>query len=414
MKNRKAIAAWCLYDWANSAFPTIITTFVFATYFTSAVAVNKTIGTAQWGNAMAIAGLLVALFSPPIGAIADYVGRRKPWLALFTLISIAASSMLWFSEPQSSYVAQTLIWVVIATLGFEFSMVFYNAMLNDLAPKSHLGRLSGWGWGVGYIGGLACLMLALFLFIKTDTPLFNLSKQNAEHIRICGPLVGAWFALFAWPLFVWVKDRDATGLKIKTAVAKGINDLIKTLKQLPQRKNLFCFLIARMIYIDGLNTLFIFGGIYAAGTFGMNVGEVMQFAILMNISAGLGAIALAWVDDWLGAKPTLLMSLSGLTLTLIALLIIDSKLVFILMAVVLGLFVGPIQAASRSLMTRISPEEHMTEMFGLYAFSGKATAFIGPWLVGVVTLLTNNQRLGMATLLPFFVVGGVLLIFVSE
>lgn len=409
-KDLKTFFPWALYDWANSAFPTLITTFIFSTYFTEKVAINKIVGTHQWGDAIALAGLIIAITSPVFGAIADHEGRRKPWLFIFTLLCIVGSALLWTVHPHPNAAQWALTWVVVGTIGLEVGMVFYNAMLSDLAPESHTGRWSGWAWGIGYFGGLTALVIALFVFIKGDVSWLHLDTNSSEQIRIVGPFVALWFALFSWPLFVFTPDRPSTGLGLITAARRGVLKLISTLISLRNLKEIFKFLVARMLYIDGLNTVFSFGGIYAAGTFGMNIGEVIQFGIAMNVAAGLGAIAFAWLDDFRGAKPTVLISLVILIVCATGMLITHSKLHFWLLGMGLSICVGPVQAASRSLLIHIAPKEIITEMFGLYAFSGKATAFIGPWLLGLVTLYTNSQRWGMATVLGFFIVGGLILL----
>ncbi|MEE9139708.1 MAG: MFS transporter [Alphaproteobacteria bacterium] len=402
---RLALVSWSLYDWANSAFPTIIITFVFAAYFTKAVAESPVLGTAQWGWAISLAGLFIALLSPVLGAIADQTGRRKPWLSTFTVLCIVATAMLWFVRPSPDYVLWALVFVGLATVAFDFAMVFYNAMLPALAPHDRLGRWSGWGWAAGYAGGLACLVVALICFVQAEAPWFGLEKETAEHVRVTTLLVAVWFAVFSLPLFLFTPDRKATGVSFATAVRDGIKTLVGSLRNIRRYRVIARFLIARMIYTDGLNTLFIFGGVYAVGTFAMSVAEVIRFGIALNITAGLGAAAFAWVDDRIGPVRTILIGLAALILLGGVLLTIESKDLFWTIGLALGVFVGPVQAASRSMMARLAPVELQTEMFGLYALSGKVTAFLGPFLVGWVTLLFDSQRLGMATIFVFFALG---------
>jgi len=408
--HRRAVLSWCLFDWANSAFPTLIITFVFAAYFTRAVAATPEEGTAEWGTAISLSALAVAILSPILGAIADQGGRRKPWLLVTSLVCILSSALLWYVMPGHAWIWIPLALVAVGNVSFETGQVFYNAMLPEIAPPRYLGRLSGWAWGMGYAGGLACLTIALLCFVQPEHPLFGLDKARAEDVRITGPLVALWFALFALPLFLWTPDRPASGLSHRQAVAKGLATLLHTLRDLGRHRNMAQFLIARMIYTDGLNTLFTFGGIYAAGTFGMTFDEILVFGILLNIAAGLGAAAFAWVDDWIGPKQTVIIALVGLTAFSTAILLIEDKLLFYGLGCAIGSLVGPAQAASRSLMARLAPAEIRTEMFGLYALSGKATAFIGPALVGWVTLWADSQRAGMATIVAFFVVGLLLLL----
>lgn len=406
------LIAWGMYDWASAAFPIIITTFIFATYFTTKVAANTIVGTYQWATATAIAGVVIAVLSPIFGAIADHGGRHKRWLFIFTLLCVIFSALLWFVYPNVSSVRFALICVIFGTISLEIAVVFYNSFLPHIAPKAYLGRVSGWGWGAGYFGGIIALSIVLFGFVK-HTPAW-LDTRTAAEIRACGPLTAIWFAVFSIPLFLFIPDTPATGLSARTAIKKGLRELVLTIKALPKRKNLFLYLLAHLIYVDGLNTLFAFGGIYAAGTFGMSLTGVIIFGITMNISAGLGAIALAWVDDLLGSKPTILLSLVCLFMIGVPLLFIKSTTLFWVLALSLAIFIGPVQAASRSLMARVSPPSKSTEMFGLYAFSGRITAFIGPWALGLATYHFHTQRAGMGTILLFFLVGGLLMLFVEE
>ncbi len=401
----RGLFGWCLYDWANSAFPTVITTFVFAAYFTKAIAADEIAGTAGWGYAISLSGLAVAVLAPFLGAVADHGGRRKPWIAAFTLLCAAATALLWRAEPDVSFVLLALVLMGIANFAFEMAMVFYNAMLPDLTTRNRIGRLSGWGWGLGYAGGLACLGAALAALVETETPIFGLSKDNAEHLRATGPLVAAWMVVFAVPLFLWTPDRPRSGVGSAEALKRGWASLIDTLKRVREYKDIVRYLIARMIYIDGLNTLFAFGGIYAAGSFGMDFSELIIFGIAINLTAGLGAAGFAWVDDWIGPKRTIQIAVTGLAVLGTGLVLAEGKTLFWVFALPLGIFVGPAQAASRSLMAHLAPAEIRTEMFGLYALSGKATAFIGPAVLAWVTVLFNSQRAGMATILVFFVVG---------
>jgi UMF1 family MFS transporter len=408
-ENKKGLAAWCLYDWANSAFPTVITTFVFAAYFAKGVAADEVTGTSQWGYALSLSGLAIAFAAPVLGAIADQSGRRKPWIALFTLVAALASAALWQVTPEARSVTLALTLVAVANFAFEMGMVFYNAMLPDLAPKARIGRWSGWAWGLGYAGGLVCLALVLVGFVQAEAPWFGLDKEGAEHLRATGPFVGLWMAVFAVPLLLFTPDRKATALSMAAAMRQGLAALAATLRNLKHYRDAAWFLAARMIYTDGLNTLFAFGGIYAAGTFGMDFQELILFGIAMNVTAGLGAVAFSWADDKLGAKWTITVAVIALIGLGSAVLVVEGKTLFWIFGVPLGLFVGPAQAASRSMMARLAPAELRTEFFGLYALSGKATAFLGPALVALVTDMFQSQRAGMATVVVFFLVGVLML-----
>ena len=414
MRQRKrGIVAWCVYDWANSSFPAVISTFVFATYFTEVVAPSTTLGTAMWSWSVTLSALAIAILSPVLGSIADAAGRRKPWVFVCTVLTVAATFALWEVKPDPSYALLGLVLYGLANAGFEIGTVFYNTMLADLVPEARLGRVSGWGWGAGYAGGLVCLVLILVLFVQTDTPLFGLGKAGYDNVRVAGPLAAIWMAVFTIPLFIWTPDapRKSRGA---VAVRRGLKELADSFRNIRHHKNILRYLIAHMIYTDGLNTLFAFGGIYAAGSFGMDTAEVVMFGIALNITAGLGAASFAWVDDWIGAKRTVAIALVSLTGFGAAILLVHDKTAFWVLALFLGLFFGPAQAASRSLMARLAPPDLRAQMFGLFAMSGKATAFIGPFLLGAVTLAFDSQRAGMATVLAFFLVGLAILWAVKE
>lgn len=410
--DRRAVAGWCLFDWANSAFPAVITTFVFATYFTQGVAADPVTGTAQWGHALAVAGLIIALLSPILGSVADLTGLRKAWLAAFATLNILAVASLWFVKPSPDSVMLALAGITIATVAFEIACVFYNALLPDLAPPSYIGRISGWGWGLGYLGGIICLAVVLVAFVQAEVPALGLDKASAEHVRVAGPFSALWYALFALPLFFWVREPAGRSLAAVEAVRLGLTDLRETLRTLarPDHRTMAWFLLAQMIYADGLTTLFAFGGIYAAGTFGMELPEVITFGIALNLTAGIGAFAFAWLDDRLGARWTIAWALSALIVVSAALLLIESKAWFWGLGLLLGVFFGPVQAASRSMVARLAPPAHRGQMFGLLALSGRVTAFAGPALLGWATVVAGSQRAGMATILLFFVAGLLILL----
>jgi UMF1 family MFS transporter len=388
----------------------VITTFVFAAYFTRGVAPSETEGTFLWGNAMALSAFFIAVGGPVLGAIADRTKRRKPWLMGLSLICVLASAGLWFVLPDAAFVTRALILVVIATIAFEYATIFYNAMLPDVAPAGALGRISGIGWGLGYLGGLSCLVVALFGLVQADPPPFGLDAETQEPVRATVLLVAIWFAVFSLPMLFMVPERvrsDAGAAKpaIGSVVGDGLRQIWRTLRNLDWRGPLARFLIARMLYADGLTTLFTFGGIYAAGTFGMEFSEIILFGITLNVTAGLGAIAFGWIDDRVGSKQAITWSLFGLIGFGILALLAPNATWFWVIGAALGTFMGPTQAASRSLMARLAPEDQRAEMFGLFALSGKATNFAGPLVLGWATLAFDSQRAGMATIIVFLIAG---------
>ena len=412
--SRLGLASWCLYDWANSAFPTIVTTFVFSVYFTRAVADNPVDGAVQWSHSVTAAALAVVLGAPALGAIADRLGRRKPWLVAFTGLTVAGTLALWLVKPSPSHVLVGQVLYAAAATSYGFAMVFYDAMLRSIAPPGYIGRMSGWGWALGYGGGLASLVLALVLLVNADPPPFGLARESYEHVRATSVLAAVWFGLFAIPLFLFTPDRPPTGKSIRDAVQTGLRSLTTTMRQLLANRAIARFLLAHMFYTNGLNTLFAFGGIYAAGTFQMSFTEVLTFGIALNVTAGLGAAGFAWVDDLIGSKKTVLIALAALSALGLALVLVEAKPLFFVLGSLLGIFVGPAQAAGRALMARLAPKELETEAFGLYELAGKVTVFLGPLLLGFATDLFRSQRVGMSTILLFFAAGFIILLPLRE
>ena len=409
-----SLFSWAMYDWANSAFFAVIQTFVFATYFLQSVAENETLGSTQWGNTIGAAGFVIAICAPFVGAIADQLGRRKPWIGWFSLVCILATAGLWFVGPSQQYVVLALVLIFIGTVGSEFAIIFYNAMLPDLASEERMGRWSGWSWGLGYAGGLVCLVVALFVFVDVSNPPFGLDKAAAEHVRATFLLVAVWYALFSVPMFVFTSDRPRTDLKLKQAAASGWTQLKKSIKNVRKFKHIVRFLVARMIFIDALATVFAFGGIYAAGTFDLGEREVLMFGIGLNLTAGIGAAIFAWLDDLMGSRTTMLLALVGLIFTTTAVLVVTGLTWFWVFGLLLGIFVGPVQAASRTYMARVSPPDLQNQMFGLMALSGKVTAFLGPLLVGWLTFFADSQRIGMSVIVVLFIIGLALLYTVPD
>ncbi|MFN3826867.1 MAG: MFS transporter [Micavibrio sp.] len=416
--NKKSVLSWCLFDWGNSAFSTVIITFVFSVYFARGIVGDEVAGSAQWGYALALSGILIALLSPPLGAIADDYGDRKRFLFFFSMLCVIPTALLWWAVPDPSFgnVSMVLSLIVLANVGFEIALVFANAMLPHISPAPMLGRVSGWAWGMGYIGGLFCLVLALVGLIGLGdmAPLLPLPQEHSEHIRATGPLTALWMFIFMLPLLLFTHDTGRTGMSLKSAAQKGVADLIHTLKNVRQHKNLALFMGSSMIYRDGLNTLFAVGGLYAAGTLGMSFDEILIFAIGLNVTAGIGAVAFAWLDDGIGSKKTILISLTGLIVTGAAVLFVQDKQTFIGLALALGLFLGPVQSASRTMAARLAPAGMINQTYGFYGLTGKCISFMGPLAFAIATQAFDSQRAGIATILVFWLVGMVMLVAVKE
>jgi UMF1 family MFS transporter len=410
----KGLISWSLYDWANQSFPTVIQTFIFAAYFTRRIAENQTVGSAQWGNAISLAGLVVALGGPALGAIADQKGRRKPWIGLFTLLCVISMACMWFVRPLQSGIWPALILVGAGTVTSEYAMIFYNAMLPSLVNSRRMGRWSGIGWSLGYAGGLVCLAVALLAFVTANQPWLGLDRESAQHVRATFLLAAAWYLLFSLPLFLFTPDTRSTGKSMRRALRDGLGQLADSARNVRRYKNIVKFLIVRMVYIDALATVFAFGGVYAAGTFDMDEQGVLVFGICLNVTAGAGAALFSWIDDKIGSKRTIMLSLLGLILSGTTILLVHSLFLFWTFGLILGLFVGPVQASSRSFLGRAAPRDLQNQMFGLYAFSGKATSFVGPFLVGWLTYIAKSQRIGMSAIMVLFLIGAIGMFFVSD
>ncbi len=408
----RVVWSWALYDFANSPFNTLVVTFVYATFFTQVVAPNPIYGTTLWSRAVTVTALVVALTSPILGAFADRGGYRKRLLLLFTATTVIGSVALYAVLPGQAVLALCIF--VVADISFELAGVMYNAFLPMIAPAERIGRISGFGWGLGYFGGLLALVVALLTLVRPETPWFGFSHAAGENIRATNLLVAIWFAIFSLPLFIWVKQvgrREPPGGDVLKATGR---QLAETWKAIRSYRQVLRFLFARLLYNDALVTIFAFGGIYAAGTFGFSVQELLVFGIVLNIAAGVGAFAMAFLDDAMGGKRTVQFSLIGLALATLLAVVAPSKLWFWTAALIVGFFAGPNQSASRSLMARFVPSDKENEFFGFFAFSGKATAFLGPLLLGILTEMFGSQRIGVTIVLVLFVLGLVALARVDE
>jgi UMF1 family MFS transporter len=437
---RSAVISWIFFDWAAQPYFTLITTFVFAPYFATHVASNAASGQALWGFATAAAGLMIALMSPLLGAIADASGRRKPWIAAFGALLVIGSGLMWFGRPGDVSVIPSLLFAYgIATIGVEFATVFNNAMMPTLVPPDKIGRLSGTGWATGYIGGILSLILVLgFLAANPETgrtlfgfaPLFGLDPITHQGDRITGPLTGVWFIVFVLPMFLLTPDFPARR-PVREALREGLTELKQTLLELPKQKSMAAFLLANMIYTDGLVSLFAFGGIYAAGTFGWNTIQIGTFGILLAIAGTFGAWLGGKLDDSLGPKRVIAGSMLILLFAIVAILLVDKDSIlffkvaapapggalfsgaaeraYLFLGSLIGMAGGPLQAASRTLLIHMAPKDRIAQYFGLFALTGKVTSFIGPLLIGAITAISASQKAGMAVLVLFFAAGLALL-----
>lgn len=412
--DRKAVWGWAIYDFANSAYTTLIVTFIYSVYFTQQIAPDGITGTALWSRGVTITAVVVALLSPMLGALADRGGLRRPLLLAATGITVVGVAALYAPGPGDVALALTIF--VVSNIAYELCGVFYNSYLPEIAPPDKIGRISGYGWALGYLGGLLAMAVALVVFILPETPPFGLDADTGEHVRATTLLVAVWFGVLSLPMFLWVREpkRTAPRPPFGRIVGDAFAQLGRTFGEIRRYRQIFRLLVARMVYNDGLVTIFAFGPIFAAETFDFTLTEVMYWGLALNVTAGLGAFAMGFLDDRMGGKRTLFVTLAGLMVGGLWAVTADTKTSLYLAGLWVGIFVGPNQAASRSLLGRFVPRAKETEFYGFFAFSGKAIAFMGPFLLGLVTEMTGSQRAGMATILIFFVLGALLLATVDE
>lgn len=435
------LVGWVLFDWAAQPFYTLVVTFLFAPYFVNGFMADPVRGASLWGYVTGIAQLLAAVLGPIFGAIADRGSRRKPWIAGFSVALIAGLSGLWLAVPhEASRVPIVLVCFGLSVLGAELATVFTNAMMPGLVSPKSLGRLSGTGWATGYVGGLISLALMAGLFVADPAtgktllglhPVLPLDPALRQGDRLVGPFSAAWYLIFVLPLFLFTPDQVAA-----TPAMPGEHGLLSLLRRLRRlitdHRQAAIFLLARMLYADGLGAIFAFGGIYAGHVFGWGATELGLFGIILTVTATFGAALGGVLDDRFGSKPVIGVMLGVLILGAVGVLSVDKshilfvlqvppkapgsapfssegELTYLAFAMLIGIASGPVQAASRTLLARLTPPGATTEFFGFYAFSGKVTAFAAPLLIGAVTAAAGSQRIGIAMSLVFLIAGLILL-----
>ncbi|MFN4100104.1 MAG: MFS transporter [Pararhodobacter sp.] len=432
---RNRIWGWWWFDWASQPYNTLLITFIFGPYVVAMVG-DGSRAQAIWGYGIGLAGILLAVLAPWLGAVADKSGKRMIFIWFFSILYVIGAWGIWFSAPADFNIWFVMLMFCIGLVGMEFATIFTNAMLPDLAPREELGRVSGSGWAWGYVGGLVSLILMLTLLAEGSTgrtligiePIFGLDPATREGTRSVGPLTAIWYVVFMIPFFWWVREpKKPDAISISAAMAGAWPELKATLKSLPSNRSLFAFLGSSMFYRDALNGVYTFGGIYAAGVLGWSVIQVGVFGIL---AAATGAV-FAWLggkaDSAFGPKPVILFNVFVLALTALAIVFVSRDSVFgvavgpesnlpdvafYVLGAIIGAGGGSMQAASRTMMVRQGDTEKMTEGFGLYALSGKATAFLAPLSIGIVTDITGSQQYGILPVVVLFVIGLVLLLFV--
>lgn len=433
---KKKIWGWMFFDWAAQPYNTLLLTFIFGPYFVSAVIGDPVQGQIMWGYMLSIVGLSIAVSAPILGAIADSSGPRKPWIVFFSLLYVVGSFGLWWAAPGMSSVTWILIAFGIGMIGMEFATIFTNAILPDLGPKSELGRISGSGFAMGYWGGVLGLIIILTLFAEGSNgltllgrePLFGLDATAREGTRAVGPFTAIWYVIFMVPFFMWVPD--VVKQKLETGVvSKALSELAITLKRLPSQTSLSAYLGSSMLYRDALNGLYGFGGIYAIGVLGWDITQIGTFGIIAAISGAFFSWVGGFADRKFGPKPIIIICiivLIGVCSVVVSTsremvlgmeVAAESSLpdtVFMICGVLIGAAGGILQAASRTMMVHQANPDRMTEAFGLYALSGKATAFLAPFAIATMTAITGSQRLGVTPLIGLFIIALFVLIWVKS
>ncbi|WP_150307512.1 MFS transporter [Planctomonas psychrotolerans] len=436
---RGRVVSWALWDWGSAAFNAVVTTFVFSTYLASTLFIDADILAAAGDDArdpalvralaenatvistaLAIAGVLVALFAPVLGQRSDGSGRRKFWLGINTAIVVLAMAAMFFVLPEPNYLVFGAALLAAGNLFFEFAGVNYNAMLVQVSTPRTVGRVSGFGWGMGYVGGIVLLavLLALFLFnFGSDTTRGILALPTGEaggslDVRIAILVAAAWFGLFALPVLFRVPEIPPARREAKVGFFASYALLFRTIRALARRSpQVLLFLLASAVFRDGLAAVFTFGAIIAAQVFGFTFTEVLLFGIAANVVAGIGTFLGGIVDDRFGAKTVILASLVCLVLGGTSVLLVgDEKGGFWIAGLFLCLFVGPIQASSRSFLARITPPGREGEIFGLYATTGRAVSFLAPALFGLAVAITGDTRFGIIGIVVVLLIGLLLMI----
>jgi MFS transporter, UMF1 family len=403
----REIGAWAVYESASNAFNTLIITFIFSRYFQGVIAPDEAIGLTWWTRALNISAILVALSMPVMGAIADFSGRKKQFLFVTTAGCIAATSLLFFMQPGMMLTAVLIF--IVANVLFEAAAVFYNGFLPELTTTERMGRVSGFGWSMGYVGGLVCLIIALGMLRMWEP------ADPYLNVRATTLLAAVWYLVLAIPLFLMVRERQRRrSAPVRMYIEAGFRRVARTFHQLRTFREAAKLLLARLVYNDGLVVLFGMAAIYVGTVYGMGFDDIIVLAIVVNIAAAIGAFAFGFLNDYIGAKKTIAITLIVLTAaTLLGATAPDMR-TFWVAAIVIGLMVGPNQSASRAMLATFTPERKQGEFFGFFAFSGKLSSVAGPLAYGTVAAVTGSQRIAMASIMVFFIVGFALLMLVDE
>ena len=393
--NNRQIISWCLFDFANSSYAAVIAAVIFPVYYAGVVVGNTTgQGDLWWGRAVSLSMLIIALSSPFLGGIADYAGLRKRLLALYTVVCVTAVSAFTLLSPGA--VVAGFILIVLANVGMEGGLVFYNSFLPRIAPVEYQGRISSWGFGVGYAGSIASLLIALPL------------AQSGRY-ELIWVVTAAFFAVFSIPAFLFLPDEAAARVPLSRAGLQGTRQAWETIRRLWRRTESRTFLIAYLFYEDGVNTVIVFSSIFAATTLHFGTGELIGLYITVQITALIGAFVLARpVDTW-GPKKVVMLSLVLWTLVAVTAYFVQTKQQFWAVACIAGTGLGTVQAGTRAFFTQFVPPGGEAEYFGVYSLVGKTSAIMGPLVFGFVSSAFGNQRPAILSIALFFIIGLLLL-----
>tara|TARA_Y100001968_G_scaffold329841_1_gene380144 strand:- start:802 stop:2145 length:1344 start_codon:yes stop_codon:yes gene_type:complete len=409
LNNKREVIAWSFYDFANQPFTTIIITFLYAPYFSLVICNSETQGDSLWALGIAITAIFVSILSPILGAISDSGGFRKFFFVLSTWICIICTACLFFFKEGDVYSA--LIYVIIANIGFELGSVICNSYLPEIAEKKHVGKISGFAWGLGFLGGLISLIILLGLYNFLPMIFVNAIDIQPKIVRISTILVAIWFAIFSIPVFFLVREKKSEKLTTKH-IKQSFFSIRDTFYQIKKYKKIVRFLFARLFYNDALITIFALGGVYAGKALNFSISEILILGIVLNIFAAAGSFVFGRLEDKYGAKwcieISILVLFFAVTLAFFAPFfsnIIIGKTLFWFAGILIGIMTGPSQSCSRSLMARLTPEDKTNEFFGFYAFTGKATAFLGPFFYFLISGLSGSPQAGLLIVILFFLIG---------
>lgn len=399
MKNYKKIFVWSLFDFANTSYAIIVATFLYAVYFKKVVAQGQSIGDLYWSLATSISMLITAIISPVLGAIADYSAGKKRFLLFFTLLCIFSTASLYFVNQGNIFSGVLLF--VLANIGFEAGLVFYDSFLPEITEPKNYGRVSGYGFAAGYFGSIASLSL-VFPFI------------NDGNIRETFIVSALFFLIFSLPLFLFLKDTRKKVERSENYFKVGYKRVYNTISHLKDYKNLATFLLAFFFYIEGVNTVIYFAGNYASTTMNFSEMELIYFFLTVQTTAIIGSVLFGIIADSIGQKKSIIYTLLIWIITVFLAYIIETKNQFYLVGLLAGAAMGSCQSISRSLMSLLTPPEKKTEFFGFYSFFGKSSAIVGPLVFGLVSYFTNSQRFAIISVAFFFIVGIFILLKVQE